>query len=69
MSHEVFLSSAIVGGAIIPLLQGVIADHLGIHHAFFLPVICYLYIVYYALARFEADGGGLEERNGAAFNL
>ncbi len=43
------LIMAIVGGAIIPLLQGVIADHLGIHHAFFLPVICYLYIVFYAL--------------------
>jgi FHS family L-fucose permease-like MFS transporter len=43
------LIMAIVGGAIIPLLQGVLADHLGIHHAFFLPVICYLYIVYYAL--------------------
>jgi FHS family L-fucose permease-like MFS transporter len=43
------LIMAIVGGAIIPLLQGVVADHLGIHHAFFLPVVCYLYIVYYAL--------------------
>jgi Fucose permease len=40
---------AIVGGAIIPLVQGVLADRLGIHHAFFLPVICYLYIVFYAL--------------------
>ena len=40
---------AIVGGAIIPLAQGAIADRLGIHHAFFLPVICYLYILYFAL--------------------
>ncbi len=39
---------AIVGGAIIPVAQGAIADRIGIHHAFFLPVICYLYIVYYA---------------------
>jgi len=30
------------------LAQGAIADRIGIHHAFFLPVICYLYIVYYA---------------------
>jgi len=29
-------------------LQGVLADHIGIHHAFILPAICYLYIVYYA---------------------
>jgi FHS family L-fucose permease-like MFS transporter len=39
---------AIVGGAIIPLLQGVLADRIGIHHAFILPVICYLYIIFYA---------------------
>jgi len=42
------LIMAIVGGAIIPLVQGAIADRVGIHHAFFLPAICYLYIVYYA---------------------
>jgi MFS transporter, FHS family, L-fucose permease len=40
---------AIVGGAIIPLAQGVIADRIGIHHAFFLPVVCYLYILFFAL--------------------
>jgi FHS family L-fucose permease-like MFS transporter len=41
---------AIVGGAIIPVAQGAIADRIGIHHAFFLPVICYLYILYFALS-------------------
>ncbi|HVR26934.1 MAG TPA: sugar MFS transporter [Candidatus Polarisedimenticolia bacterium] len=41
---------AIVGGAIIPLAQGAIADRVGIHHAFFLPVVCYLYIVFFALS-------------------
>jgi MFS transporter, FHS family, L-fucose permease len=41
---------AIVGGALIPLAQGAIADRIGIHHAFFLPVICYLYILYFALS-------------------
>jgi FHS family L-fucose permease-like MFS transporter len=44
------LIMAIVGGALIPLVQGVIADKVGIHHAFFLPVICYLYIVFFALS-------------------
>ena len=39
---------AIVGGAILPVVQGAIADRIGIHHAFILPVLCYLYIVYYA---------------------
>ncbi|HUO16312.1 MAG TPA: sugar MFS transporter [Verrucomicrobiae bacterium] len=41
---------AIVGGAIIPYAQGAIADRIGIHHAFFLPVICYLYILFFALS-------------------
>ena len=41
------LIAAIVGGAIIPELQGLLADRIGIHHAFILPVICYLYIAYY----------------------
>jgi FHS family L-fucose permease-like MFS transporter len=43
------LIMAIVGGAIIPVAQGALADRLGIHHAFLLPILCYLYIVYYAL--------------------
>ena len=43
------LNMAIVGGAIIPVLQGFIADQAGLHHAFVLPVICYLYILFYAL--------------------
>ena len=42
------LICAIVGGAVLPELQGIIADHIGIHHAFFIPVICYLYIMYFA---------------------
>ena len=44
------LNMAIVGGAILPVIQGVIADHVGLHHAFVLPVICYLYILFYALS-------------------
>jgi MFS transporter, FHS family, L-fucose permease len=41
------LCAAIVGGAVIPLLQGLLADRIGIHHAFLLPVLCYLYIVFF----------------------
>src|SRR5271166_4874066 len=41
---------AIVGGAILPLAQGAIADRIGIHHAFFVPVVCYLYILFFALS-------------------
>jgi FHS family L-fucose permease-like MFS transporter len=43
------LTMAIVGGAILPVVQGIIADHVGIHHAFLLPVLCYLYILFYGL--------------------
>jgi MFS transporter, FHS family, L-fucose permease len=43
------LVMAIVGGALLPLLQGVMADRIGIHHAFILPAVCYLYILYYAV--------------------
>ncbi|TGE27652.1 sugar MFS transporter [Hymenobacter metallicola] len=50
------LSAAIVGGAIIPPLFGLIADSTsgggGVHAlrlAFILPVLCYLYIVWYGL--------------------
>ena len=44
------LNMAIVGGAILPLIQGVIADHIGLEHAFFVPVACYLYILFYGLS-------------------
>ena len=44
--------ACIVGGALIPLAQGKIADSsIGLHHAFFLPVICYLYIALFGLTR------------------
>jgi FHS family L-fucose permease-like MFS transporter len=43
------LCTAIVGGAILPVVQGMFADKIGIHHAFFIPVLCYAYIVYYGL--------------------
>jgi len=44
------LNMAIVGGAVLPVLQGVIADRIGIHHGFILPVLCYMYILFYALS-------------------
>jgi FHS family L-fucose permease-like MFS transporter len=41
------LCAAIVGGAIIPLLQGLLADSVGIQLALLVPVFCYAYIVFY----------------------
>jgi FHS family L-fucose permease-like MFS transporter len=43
------LIMAIVGGAVLPLGMGFLADHIGLHHAFVLPLVCYAYIVYYGL--------------------
>lgn len=41
------LVMGVLGGALIPLAQGFVADHIGIHHAFFLPALCYVYICFY----------------------
>jgi FHS family L-fucose permease-like MFS transporter len=43
------LCLAIVGGALIPLLQGYLADQYGIQNAFALAIVCYLYIAYYGI--------------------
>lgn len=43
------LCMAIVGGAIVPLLQGVLADEIGLGPSFVLPLVCYVYIAYYGL--------------------
>ncbi len=48
------LCIAIVGGAIIPEIQGVLADNIGIHHAFIIPVLCYAYIAWFGGAAREA---------------
>jgi FHS family L-fucose permease-like MFS transporter len=43
------INSLIVGGAVIPVLMGLIADGIGVRFSFILPIICYLYIVFFAL--------------------
>jgi len=43
------LCMAIVGGALVPVLQGALADAVGIHHCFIIPAACYLYIAWYGL--------------------
>jgi FHS family L-fucose permease-like MFS transporter len=54
------LVMAIVGGAILPVAQGALADRMGIHHAFIIPAICYLYIFYYAVRGSTPVGPGIE---------
>jgi FHS family L-fucose permease-like MFS transporter len=43
------LCAAIVGGAIVPVLQGVLADSIGLQLSFMIPVLCYAYICFYGL--------------------
>ncbi len=43
------LCLAIVGGAIFPLLQGMLADIIGIQFAFIIPLVCFIFIIYYGL--------------------
>jgi FHS family L-fucose permease-like MFS transporter len=46
------LVMAILGGAIVPIVQGAIADTdpvYGVQHSFIVPVFCYLYIVFFGI--------------------
>ncbi len=49
------LCMAIVGGAIVPVIQGLLADRIGIHYSYLIPLVCYLYIAYYGLKGHYAD--------------
>lgn len=51
------LCMAIVGGAILPLLQGVAADQIGVLGSFVVPLLCYLAVVHYGLKGHIADTG------------
>ena len=44
------LCLAIVGGAIVPLLQGALADSVGVQLSYVLPIFCYLFIAFYGLS-------------------
>lgn len=55
------LCLAIVGGAILPLLQGVLADNVDIQFSFFLPLLCFVYIVFYGISGFKADSASRSE--------
>ncbi len=42
------LVMAILGGALIPPLQGFLADNIGVHLSFIVPIFCYIYLAFYA---------------------
>jgi FHS family L-fucose permease-like MFS transporter len=43
------LCMAIVGGAIVPFIQGALADTIGLQPSFFVPAACYAFILYFGL--------------------
>jgi FHS family L-fucose permease-like MFS transporter len=55
---------AIIGGAILPVLSGLIGDAAGLHAAFLLPMAAYACISFFAIvaskARVVASGGSPE---------
>lgn len=47
------LCLAIVGGAIVPLAQGFLADQVGVQMSFIIPLLCYVYIAYYGMRGYQ----------------
>lgn len=43
------INTMIVGGAVIPLVMGLLTDNISVRAALLVPVICYVYIVFFAL--------------------
>jgi FHS family L-fucose permease-like MFS transporter len=42
-----------VGGAVVPLLFGWLADKVGIQYAFVLPIVCYIYVAFYGFVGYK----------------
>ena len=42
-----FLVMMILGGALVPLVQGWIADHAGIHQSYWVAVVCFVYLAWF----------------------
>ncbi|RYY48682.1 MAG: MFS transporter [Chitinophagaceae bacterium] len=45
-----FLIMMILGGGIIPPIQGKLADIIGIHQSYWIPVVCFAYLAFFAFA-------------------
>jgi FHS family L-fucose permease-like MFS transporter len=53
------LCMAIVGGAILPVFQGVFADQISLLYSFSIPLLCYLYIAFYGYRGHEVQPTGI----------
>ena len=43
----------ILGGAILPLFMGLVADQFGVHMSFIIPVFSYIYLAYYGMSGYK----------------
>jgi FHS family L-fucose permease-like MFS transporter len=43
------LIMGIAGGAVIPIVEGLVADKIGVHYALIVPALCYVFVAYYGL--------------------
>ncbi|MEK6781306.1 MAG: L-fucose:H+ symporter permease [Bacteroidota bacterium] len=48
-----FIIMAIVGGAILPPIMGLISDSVGVQPSFILPAICFLVVAYYGISGYK----------------
>jgi MFS transporter, FHS family, L-fucose permease len=54
------LVASIIGGAFFPAIMGFISDHSSIRQAFFVPVVCQAYVLYFAISGYKPRGAVLE---------
>ncbi len=47
------LVMAILGGALVPVIQGALADSIGVQLSFVLPIFCYAYLLYYGISGYK----------------
>ena len=55
------LVTMIVGGAVIPEIQGFLADHYGYQRSFLIVLLCYAYVLFFALYGHRPSGPSLVE--------
>jgi FHS family L-fucose permease-like MFS transporter len=48
------LVMAILGGALVPVLQGAFADAYGLHASFIVPIFCHVYIAFYGINGYKS---------------
>jgi FHS family L-fucose permease-like MFS transporter len=49
------LIMAILGAAVVPVLQGAFADKIGLQYSFFVPVLCYMYLAFYGFREYRKN--------------